>query len=83
MPAYELHLGGDVEETTTEVSFTLVVRDGSGKTDLGAPTITVTKPATEAKVRTAIRNALATFEIDDRNPRGRIESLLRRMNQES
>ena len=83
MRTYELHLGGDVKETTQDVAFTIVVRDGSGTKDLGVLPVKIVKPATEAKVGAAVDEALASLDAEGRNPGGRIQDILHRMNQES
>lgn len=81
MAELELHLSGDFEETPTQVSFTLVVRDGTGKVDLGVATITVPKPLTEAALRTAINNAARGMLSPATKPKEFIEEIVRRLNQ--
>lgn len=79
MPEYELHMG-EFTETPTQVSFTLVVRDGTGKVDLGVATITLPKPLTEAALRTAINNAARGMLSPSDRPREFVEEVIRRMN---
>ena len=79
MPDYELHLN-ELTETPTQVSFTLVVRDGTGSVDLGVATITVPKPLTEAALRAAINNAAKGMLSPSNKPREFVEEIVRRLN---
>ena len=79
MAEFELHLG-EFTETPTQVSFQLVVRDGTGKVDLGVATITVPKPLTEAALRTAINNATKDMLTPASKPKEFVEEIVRRMN---
>mgnify|MGYP001610146663 CR=1 FL=1 len=79
MAEFELHLG-EFTETPTQVSFQLVVRDGTGKVDLGVATITVPKPLTEAALRTAINNAARGMLSPSDKPREFVEEIVRRLN---
>ena len=79
MPDYELHLG-EFTETPAQVSFTIVVRDGTGKVDLGVATITLPKPLTEQALRTAINNAARGMLSPADKPREFVEEIVRRMN---
>ena len=76
---FELHLG-DLTETSTEISFTLVVRDGTGSTDLGVATINLPKPLTEQALRAAINNAARGMLAPANKPREFVEEIVRRMN---
>lgn len=79
MAEWELHLG-EFTETQTQVSFTLVVRDGTGKVDLGVATITAQKPLTEQALRVAIENAARSMLSPADKPRQFVEEVVRRMN---
>mgnify|MGYP001559048789 CR=1 FL=1 len=79
MADYEIHRGG-FTETPTQVSFTIVVRDGTGKVDLGVATITLPKPLTEAALRAAINNAAKDMLSPATKPQAYIEEVIRRMN---
>ena len=76
---FERHLG-EFTETPTQVSFTIVFRDGTGQVDMGVAYITVPKPFTEATMRAAITNAERGMLSSSDKPREFIEEIVRRMN---
>lgn len=62
------------------MSFTLVVRDGTGKVEIGVVKITLSKPLTEQAARTAINNAERGMLNPASRPKEFVEELVRRMN---